>query len=359
MIETAKGCIVIFQLLFFANQAFSQSADGKGIFLADITWIKAKEILNPETVVVIPLGAQAKEHGPHMPMSVDFLQSQYLAMEVSKTEKVIIAPQMNYGFYFPFISFPGSTSLRHSVAKNMVVDICRSLAQFGPRRFYVLNEGVATNAALIPAAALLAREGILLTFTDLSGPRVRALVSRIQQQNEGTHADEIETSKILYMYPDQVNMKLAQKEYGIRKGKGFPVYDSMKSGHYIPSGIYGDATLATTEKGKKITEGMLKIIKEDIEELRTAALPDVTEHHFKPYIGTYVTDEKKTIVIKDDKGLICEFNNFPSERLHDEGDHYFSGFYYEAWFEANDEGEINLLRLTDVSGKVSVAKKVK
>jgi creatinine amidohydrolase len=37
-----------------------------GVLLEDLTWVEAEKILTPETVVVIPLGAASKEHGPHL-----------------------------------------------------------------------------------------------------------------------------------------------------------------------------------------------------------------------------------------------------------------------------------------------------
>jgi creatinine amidohydrolase len=356
-IQAHLPLLIAFTLIAFHTQAQS-TTPAKGVFLEDINWIQAAKLLTPETVVVIPLGAQAKEHGPHMPLSADFIQSEFFAKEIASTEKVVIAPQINYGFYFPFITFPGSTSLRHSVAKNMVLDICRGLAAFGPRRFYIINEGIATNAALIPAATRLAKEGILLSFTDLGSQPVEALVKQIQQQKEGSHADEIETSKVLYMQPDKVNMTLAKREYGTRKGPGFPTPDSTRSGHYIPSGIFGDATLATREKGKKIADGMLKIMREDLARLTSAPLPQPTQDNLSLYVGAYETEDKQVITMRDDKGLICNFAQLPPEKLHFEGEDYFSGFYYEVWFKTNDAGEVTKLRLVDFRGKTTIAKKI-
>jgi creatinine amidohydrolase/Fe(II)-dependent formamide hydrolase-like protein len=65
-----------------------------------------------------------------------------------------------------------------------VVDICRSLARFGPPRFYILNTGVSTVRPLEAAVAELAKDGITLRY------------------NRGTHAEEIETSKMLYIAPE-------------------------------------------------------------------------------------------------------------------------------------------------------------
>jgi len=43
------------------------SAKGpKGVLLEDLTWQEAEKVLTPSTVVVIPLGAASKEHGPHL-----------------------------------------------------------------------------------------------------------------------------------------------------------------------------------------------------------------------------------------------------------------------------------------------------
>ena len=124
-------------------------------------------MLTPETVVVIPLGAESKEHGPHLKLKNDFVLAEYLKGRVRERAKVVIAPTVNYGYYPAFVEYPGSTSLALETARDMIVEICRGLARFGPRRFYVLNTGVSTQAALEPAAAILAAEGILMRYTEL------------------------------------------------------------------------------------------------------------------------------------------------------------------------------------------------
>lgn len=357
--KTFKLSALLLVFVIISQPMNAQVTKPAGVFLQDITWPEAVKRLNAESVIVIPLGAQAKAHGPHMLLNTDFIQSEYFAREIAKTENIIVAPQLNYGFYFPFVKFHGSTSLRHSVAKNMIVDICRGLSNFGPKRFYVINEGIITNAALKPAADILAEQGIVLSFTDLTGHRVDSLFKSIQKQKEGGHADEIETSKVLYMQPAAVNMKLAKKDYGIRKGRGFPTPDSTEMGHYMPNAIWGDATLATKEKGKKITMGMLQIIRNDIARLRLTPLPAPVKHDYQSYVGTYQAVGNKAVSVTDEGGLVVTYNNLPKERLNHEGYDYFSGFYYEVWFDRNDAGEITNLRLVDVTGKATIAKKQK
>jgi creatinine amidohydrolase len=254
-----------------ANAQANKTARASGILLEDLTWVEAEKILTPDTVVVLPLGAAAKEHGPHLKLKNDFLIAEYLKQRVLRQSAVVVAPTLNYSFYPAFVEYPGSTSLRLETARDVVVDICRGLARFGPRRFYVLNTGVSTLRMLKPAADLLAAEGILLRYTDL---KITEPVERaIRREEGGTHADEIETSMMLYMAPATVDMRKAAKDFHPPKGTGGLTRDPNREGVYSPTGIWGDATLATRAKGKLVTEFLVTAIVKEIEELRQAKLP--------------------------------------------------------------------------------------
>jgi creatinine amidohydrolase len=245
--------------------------EAKGILLENLSWIEAEKILTPDTVVVIPLGAQSKEHGPHLKLSNDFIMAEYLKQRVLEQAQVVIAPTINYSFYPAFLEYPGSTSLRLETARDLIIDICRSLARYGPRRFYVLNTGISTLRALKPAAELLAADGLLLHYTDL---KINEAVERsVQQEEGGTHADEIETSMMLYMAPASVDMKKAVKDYHANKPGGL-TRDPNGNGTYSPTGIWGDATLATRAKGEKVTNALVAGILREIEELRKSALSE-------------------------------------------------------------------------------------
>jgi creatinine amidohydrolase len=246
-----------------------------GLLLEDLTWVEAEKVLTAETVVVIPLGAASKEHGPHLKLKNDFLIAEYLKRRVLRQSKVIVAPTLNYHFYPAFVEYPGSTTLRLETARDMVVDICRTLARFGPRRFYILNTGISTLRALKPTADLLAAEGILLRYTDLR--MTEPVEKQIKQEEGGTHADEIETSMMLYMAPTTVDMKKAVKDYHPENGRGGLTRNPNGAGVYSPTGIWGDPTLATLAKGRKITEALVSGILQEIEELRSAPLPVVNK----------------------------------------------------------------------------------
>jgi creatinine amidohydrolase len=270
-----KPLLILLSLLLSSN-AFAQN---KGVLLENLAWQEAEKALRPETVVVIPLGAAAKEHGPHLKLKNDWTMAEYYKRRVLQAADVVIAPTVNYHFYPGFLEYPGSTSLRLETARDLIVDVCRSLARFGPRRFYVINTGISTLRALKPAAEALAAEGILLHYLD---PRVDGRdADPLLKQKGGSHADENETSKMLYMDPASVDMRKAVKDYQPLPAGGAsviftrdPQAAARGEGIYSPTGSWGDPTLATREKGRILTEATLATILKQIETLRQATPPN-------------------------------------------------------------------------------------
>jgi creatinine amidohydrolase len=253
----------IIALVFVAVCA---SAQNKGVLLEDLTWQEAEKALTPATIVVIPIGAESKEHGPHLKLKNDFLMAEYLKNEVLKRADVVVAPTVNYHFYPAFVEYPGSTTLRLETARDLMVDISRSLARYGPRKFYALNTGVSTLRALKLSADVLASDGIRFRYTDIIHV-AEAAEKQVKQEEGGTHADEIETSMMLFIAPSTVDMKKAVKDYH-PSPKGGLTRNPNGEGAYSASGVYGDATLATREKGEILVRATVEGILKEIEELR-------------------------------------------------------------------------------------------
>ncbi len=249
----------------------AQAPRGAGVELADLTWIEAERHLTPDAVVVIPLGAAAKEHGPHLRLDNDYVMAEYLKERILAAADVVAAPTLPYHFYPAFLEYPGSTHLEFETSRDLVVDVVRSLAGYGPRRFYVLNTGVSTIRPLAAAAEILEPEGILLRYTDILDVASAAEES-VRQQERGTHADEIETSMMLYIAPDRVDMTRAVRDDSPR-GRGGLTRTPGGPGTYSASGTWGDATLATVEKGRIVVEATVAGILSDLEALRGAEVP--------------------------------------------------------------------------------------
>lgn len=241
------------------------------ILLETLSWDEAEKILTPDTTIVLALGAESKEHGHHLQLNNDFLMAEYLKKRVldAAAQNVVIAPTINYSFYPAFLEYPGSTSLSDDTARAMFTDIIHSLAHYGPCRFYIVNTGISTLRPLEQAAADLARDGMLLRYLDLTRDDP---VEKKLRQSGGTHADEIETSMMLYIAPESVRMNKAARDLNPNQPGGL-TRDPHGKGTYSPTGAWGDPTLATRKKGQAITESLVTTILKDIADLGGAPLP--------------------------------------------------------------------------------------
>jgi creatinine amidohydrolase len=246
-----------------------------GTRLQDLAWPAAEQRLRSDSVVVLPLGAAAVEHGPHLKLRSDAVIAEYLTRRIVELSDVIVAPPLPYHYFPAFQEYPGSTSLSMNTARDLTVEVARSLARFGPRRFYVINTGLSSAEALAESAKSLVAEGVLLRYTDLN---TRLLTARAtQRQPGGNHADELETSMMLYIDPSSVDMAYAVRDYTSTASTPFRLTRRQgAAGTYSPTGSWGDPTLATRDKGQAIVEGLVTTIRGEIEELRRAVPPLAT-----------------------------------------------------------------------------------
>lgn len=254
-----------------------KSAHGKtpGRRVGDMPWTEAEGYLTRDRVVVLPLGAAAKEHGPHLLLRNDLILADYYARRVVEARPVAMLPTLTYGFYPAFLEYPGSVSLSFDTQRDAVAEIVRSIARYGPRRFYVLNTGVSTLRPLKATADLLAREGILMGFTDVL--KIGALAeAAVKEQAFGTHADEIETSTILYMEPASVRMDKAAAGGSADRPGPLTRDPNRKDGLFSASGVFGDARLATRQKGERIVEAAVLDILAEIDAMVTVPVPEGT-----------------------------------------------------------------------------------
>jgi creatinine amidohydrolase len=248
----------------------------KGAYLENMTWPEAQTALRENPVVLVPIGARCKEHGPHLPLNTDWVQAEYFTTRVVEVLPVLVLPTVQYGYYPAFVEYPGSIHLEADTFAAMVAQICRSLFRHGPHRFYGLNMGVSTLAPLQHVATALAGDGIAFAYSDprrLAGP----VEQELQEQARGGHGDELETSVMLHIAPAKVDMTRAPREIGDYRGGGpFRRIDPAAEGLYSPSGIWGDATLATSEKGALLAEAIVAGILREVQSLTVRKGPEGT-----------------------------------------------------------------------------------
>jgi creatinine amidohydrolase len=236
-------------------------------YLETMTWPEAERALAELPTVLVPLGARTKEHGHHLPLNNDWLIAEYLTRRIAARCPVLVLPTVQYGYYPAFLEYPGSISIRADACRDTIIDICQSLASQGAQRFYVLNTGISTKAPLAAARDTLLALNIRMEFTDLH-TAYGHLRQQVATQPAGTHADEIETSMMLYIAPEVVHLERATRDIHPDRGPGGLRRDAnASSGVYSPTGAYGDPTLATVDKGKQVVEGMVEYLVDAVREL--------------------------------------------------------------------------------------------
>lgn len=225
----------------------------QGVKLESLSWVEAERWVARNPVVLVPLGAAAKEHGPHLPLNNDAIIADWLAQRLMELRPVLVAPLINASFYPAFVEYPGSISLRPETARDLVLDSCNSLVRFGLTRFYVLNTGISTLRPLAEAGALL-DDGIVFDYLDLDAA-LEGLPPDLLQQRYGSHADEHETSLMLHIAPGLVDMSLAVDDGAEGEGR---LTRERGRGLWSRSGVYGQATLASADKGRVIAEHLVQ-----------------------------------------------------------------------------------------------------
>ena len=258
--------IVFFVIVsFFPIGSFSQKKTAS-VELENLTWVQAEKVLKEYDVILIALGARTKEHGPHLPLKTDCVIAEYLKTRVAEQVPVAVLPTIQYGYYPSFLEYPGSVSIQAETFRKVVEDICRSMNGYGIRKFYVLNTGISTLKPLEEAAEELRPAGIILRYLSLLDVD-KALPQGLLKQEGGSHADEAETSMMLYIAPEVVDMTKAVKDFDSRPGRKGLTRNPQGAGTFSPTGIWGDPTLATREKGKTIVEATVQAVIGQIRDL--------------------------------------------------------------------------------------------
>lgn len=236
----------------------------KGAWIEDLAWPQVGERLAAGWPVIVPIGARSKEHGHHLPMKTDYLLARALCDGVAAELAVLIAPVIDFGYYPAFLSYPGSQHLRPGTFMALLDDVLERLIAQGASRLAIVNTGVSTEGPVqIAARDILTRHGVEVPVADIR--RLGRSSGRLLEQKLGGHGDEHETSLMLAIAPDCVEMAKARRDYGHLPGEPETVFyrpvafsgDPTSGIHYSETGVRGDPTLATAEKGKLILAEMV------------------------------------------------------------------------------------------------------
>jgi creatinine amidohydrolase len=216
-------------------------------------------------VVLLPIG-HTEQHGYHLPLSVDTLIIEAIGQGTASAvpEQACCLPVMPYGASTHRQAFAGTFNAGGRAFEDFWVAVIDILAGRGFDRFYLLS-GHGGNMSFLANVVKYAGERhrrifCATSFLYLSGPEgVAALQAHRRSLHGGMgHACELETSLILHLRPDLVQLDKAVDEMDFIATPSYSM-DWIESGALIANppwdddtvtGAYGAGSLATAEHGK-------------------------------------------------------------------------------------------------------------
>src|SRR4028119_51876 len=238
-------------------------------FFPYLTWTDIQSMPDKENVVIIqPIGA-IEQHGPHLPIIVDSaIATAVIGKALSKLDSDIPAyalPPLYYGKSNEHWHFPGTITLSAQTLLAVLTEMAESIYRSGFRKLVLMNaHGGQPQVMEIAARDIHQKYEDFLVFP-LFTWRVPHIAKELLSPKElefGIHAGDAETSLMLSILPEQVKMELAVTEYP----KNLPIDSLLSMEGNLPfawltrelteSGVLGDATVATEEKGSRILESL-------------------------------------------------------------------------------------------------------
>jgi len=239
-------------------------ADTDRHFIERLTWDEVARRIHDGAAAILPIGAAAKQHGFHLPLNTDRLQAEWLAARIAEPIGALVWPTLTYGYYPAFTEYAGSGSLSVSTFEALVREIAAEILDSGCRRLFVLNTGISTLAPVDRALACLDGERVKHLWVH-GGPRYPRAAKALAEQSHGSHADELETSLMLALAPQLVDMSRAEASPARRQDTPGPLTPTdTSSPNYSRSGSYGDPTLATRAKGEVLLAAVLDDLNERV-----------------------------------------------------------------------------------------------
>jgi len=223
-----------------------------------------------EVVAVLPVAA-IEQHGPHLPLSVDTTLVEGIVAaalpELPEDLPVLFLPTQQVGRSIEHIRFPGTLTLSAETIIRLWTEIGESVARAGVRKLVLFNShGGQVSVMDIVARDLRSRSELMVFSVNWFNLPLGEAVDGLFTQEEnrfGIHAGDVETSMMLALRPQSVDMEQAREFRSTSQDRAeqFAILGNGRSAKlgwqmqdYNPMGAAGDATLATADKGRAVVE---------------------------------------------------------------------------------------------------------
>ncbi len=261
---------------------------GRGAaLLGELTWVQARERFRDTDTALLPVGA-TEQHGPHLPLDTDSWDAEYLCRRVAERcsePRPVVLPLIPYGVSYHHQDFPGTLAVSPETLAQLVYEVGMSAVRHGVTKLVVVNGHGGNAPALQLAAQRVNRDAGIFTCVD-TGESSDADIARLTVTPNDAHAGEIETSTALATRPHLVDLRAARRavprfpsrylDFGSERSVAW----FSRTEHISKSGVLGDPTQASAEKGEAIWELMIEALVAFVEQVKGLSLEEI--HRRRP-----------------------------------------------------------------------------
>jgi len=238
----------------------------------DQSWPMLQEHIEKKSLLILPIGT-TEEHGPHMPVDADARIAeacgQRLAEALAPEIPLLLMDTIRYGYSMKIMKqWPGTIVVRSRVFMDMVFDICKSVLDMGFDKVALLDCHGHHSGPLNTISRELcdATDKAVAVISPAVISRDEYNAARKSEQGGAIHAGEWETSILLHISPEVVDMSKATDVDTMRYHSDFVAGDGFKGRQRVTwstwylqastTGTYGTPTVATAEMGKLIMDAI-------------------------------------------------------------------------------------------------------
>src|ERR1700712_173117 len=180
------------------------------MLLQNLTWPEVKSLDFDKLAVLFPTGS-FEQHGPHLPFTTDTDIVTAIAESIERTmpDRVLLLPTLWPGLSTHHMHFPGTLDVPQSDYIRLITNLGKSVVAMGAKKCFILNGHGGNDTGLRAALRELKTDCPQVRFVFASYWSLGAqAIKEVRESEMGGlgHACEMETSMMLYLHPNRVNM---------------------------------------------------------------------------------------------------------------------------------------------------------